>query len=217
MDEPVLIELFCGACRSRFYVCERDFRGHRYCQDVCRGRGQRKARQAANARHQRSTDGRADHRDRNRAWRKRKSAATCVTDKGSKKLACVAPLPTPDRLPVAMEVAVQSDGAGKNDEAIQVDSVDGAKPHAAVVVGRDGRDPQSGSTARYVATTPPRDDDNDRGLVDVVGCKAVCCCVCGRAGRLTLPVFRGRSGRRGPQRAFRGRDRPTAAAARTAN
>lgn len=217
MDELVLIELLCAACRSIFHVCERDYRGHRYCQEMCRGRGQRQARRAANDRHQRSAEGRADHRDRNRALRKRKSAATSVTDMGSKEFDHVASLPTPERLPVAMEVAVQSEGEGKNDEAIQIDGVFDARPDAVVAPGRDGRDLESRAAVRAFPASPTRDDDVARRLVDVPLRQAARCCVCGCIGQFILPGFRGRAGRRGPQRVFRGRDRSAYTPSRAAN
>ena len=217
MDELVLIELFCGACRSRFFVCERDFRGHRYCQDVCRIRGQRKATKPPIRGTSDRPRGELGHGDRNRALRKRKSDAACVTDEGSEKLACVASLPTPDHLPAAMEVAAQSDGEGKNDEAIHLDSFGSAKPDAAVAVGRDRRDPKSGSATGKFPPSPTRNDDTVRGLVDVAGRQVACCCVCRRVGQFILPGIRGRSGRRGPQRVFRGRDRSADTAARAAN
>ena len=65
-----------------FYVCRRCDRGQRYCSERCRGKARREQRRAANRRHQRSEEGRLDHRDRQRAYRRR-LVLLRVTDQGS--------------------------------------------------------------------------------------------------------------------------------------
>lgn len=65
-----------------FYVCRPCDRGQRYCSDRCREKARREQRRAANGRHQRSEEGRLDHRDRQRSYRQRQ-AARRVTDQGS--------------------------------------------------------------------------------------------------------------------------------------
>ena len=59
-----------GAARG-FYICASCYRGQRYCGAPCRATAQRRQRRQANARHQRSPEGRLDHRDRQRAYRAR--------------------------------------------------------------------------------------------------------------------------------------------------
>ena len=67
---------FCGAsrCRALFFVCSRCDRGQRYCSLVCQKQVRRLQWRAASLRHQRSPQGRLDHRDRQRAYRQRKAA-----------------------------------------------------------------------------------------------------------------------------------------------
>lgn len=75
-------------CRALFWLCRRCDRGQRYCSLVCRAKARRRQRRAANRRHQQSPEGRLDHRDRQRAWRRR--LQTRVTDQGSVPVVCPA-------------------------------------------------------------------------------------------------------------------------------
>ena len=119
MDEPKvdLHQLFCGICGDRFFVCVQDFRGQSYCGPGCRRQGRLRARRAANARHQRSAEGRLDHRDRQRAYMARASPlgeTTSVTDTGSEKLASLAPCASP-RGPIAFTVQAFATGGQGHD------------------------------------------------------------------------------------------------------
>jgi hypothetical protein len=76
-----------GACGSVFYVCRLCDRGQRYCSERCRDKSRREQRRAANRRHQRSPEGRLDHRDRQREYRRR-LVARRVTDQGSGGHSC---------------------------------------------------------------------------------------------------------------------------------
>jgi hypothetical protein len=69
-------------CGAVFYVCRSCDRGQVYCSSDCRTAARRAQRRAANGRHQRSPEGRADHRDRQREYRRR-LVARHVTDQGS--------------------------------------------------------------------------------------------------------------------------------------
>jgi hypothetical protein len=64
-----------------FYLCRPCDRGQRYCSERCREKSRRQQRRAANRRHQRSDEGRLDHRDRQREYRLR--LVERVTDQGS--------------------------------------------------------------------------------------------------------------------------------------
>jgi hypothetical protein len=72
-----------------FFICSLCDRGQVYCSPTCRGIARRLQLRAANLRHQRSEEGRLDHRDRQRDYRRRlardafASAAKSVTDHGS--------------------------------------------------------------------------------------------------------------------------------------
>ena len=71
-----LRQVACAGCRSIFFICRRCDRGQIYCGIGCRVRGRRQAQARANARHQASDEGRADHRDRQRAYMSRRRAMT---------------------------------------------------------------------------------------------------------------------------------------------
>ena len=61
----------CRGCGERVFVCRPCDRGQRYCGEGCRGPARRAQRSAARLRHQRSPEGREDHRDHQRAYRER--------------------------------------------------------------------------------------------------------------------------------------------------
>lgn len=66
-----LIRRECRRCRATFGVCHRDFRGQRYCSERCRRDARSEGHREANRKHQRSPEGRDDHRDRQREYVKR--------------------------------------------------------------------------------------------------------------------------------------------------
>jgi hypothetical protein len=69
------------SCGAVFYLCPHCDRGQRYCSSRCRDKSRRRQRREANRRHQQSVEGRLDHRDRQRAYRRRLQAR--VTDQSS--------------------------------------------------------------------------------------------------------------------------------------
>src|SRR5215813_2637111 len=89
--ELLFRQCFCRApgCGLMFFVCSHCDRGQVYCGPGCRDATRRLQMRAANLRHQRSEEGRLDHRDRQRAYRQRlawsatTSASENVTDQGS--------------------------------------------------------------------------------------------------------------------------------------
>jgi len=71
-------------CHAPFFICSHCDRGHCYCSEDCRRQARLRQRRCANGRHQRSEEGRLDHRDRQREYRLRQqAAAAAVTDHGS--------------------------------------------------------------------------------------------------------------------------------------
>ena len=58
-----------AGCPAVFYICGACYRGQAYCGARCRAPAQRQHRRDANPRHQRSPEGRLDHRDRQRVYR----------------------------------------------------------------------------------------------------------------------------------------------------
>jgi hypothetical protein len=102
-----------------FYVCRPCDRGQVYCSSDCRTAARRAQKRTANGRHQRSPEGRADHRDRQREYRRR-LVSLRVTDQGSDELSS---LPT---------LGGAADEAPNQFETMQVGTV------RCVVCGRSG-------------------------------------------------------------------------------
>ena len=71
--EVVWRQLFCrgSGCGAMFYICGSCYRGQVYCGDECRRRMRRQQMRRANRKHQDSPEGRLDHRDRQRVYRKK--------------------------------------------------------------------------------------------------------------------------------------------------
>lgn len=82
-EQVLLRQRRCRAewCGAIFYLCRSCDRGQRYCSWRCREKARREQRRAANRKHQRSDEGRLDHRDRQREYRLRLVGR--VTDQGS--------------------------------------------------------------------------------------------------------------------------------------
>ena len=83
MSEVTLRQRVCGQCYSVFWICPHCDRGQRYCNLTCRMQARRAQRRRANRRYQQSREGREDHRDRQREYRRRRRLLSGVTDKGS--------------------------------------------------------------------------------------------------------------------------------------
>ena len=66
-----LLRRVCLRCGTIFGICRSCFRGQRYCSDSCRKDARAEKHRASNRRHQRSPEGRDNHRDRQRDYRKR--------------------------------------------------------------------------------------------------------------------------------------------------
>jgi hypothetical protein len=83
------------ACARGFFICRRCDRGNRYCSAPCAAVGRAASVRAAKARHQRSEEGREDHREHARASRKRKRDLR-VTDQGPQSARDVSKVPPPN-------------------------------------------------------------------------------------------------------------------------
>lgn len=79
----VLRQLFCRAvgCGAMFFICLSCYRGQTYCSQPCRQKSRREQLRQANRRYQQSLEGRLDHRDRQRQYRRRRCGR--VTDQSS--------------------------------------------------------------------------------------------------------------------------------------
>ncbi len=87
--ETVLRQRVCRGreCQAVFWICRHCDRGQCYCSPACRDQARLEQRRRANCRHQRSPEGRLDHRDRQREYRRRRAQNVGVTDQGSLSIA----------------------------------------------------------------------------------------------------------------------------------
>jgi hypothetical protein len=103
-------------CRAVFLLCSHCDRGQRYCSLACRDQARLRQRRCANRRHQQSLEGRLDHRDRQREYRRRRAhraPPAGVTDHGSLLIASPASSQCGEVNASAIEVAPRSDAAGR--------------------------------------------------------------------------------------------------------
>jgi len=187
MDELVVFELTCSYCAKTFVVCRPDYRGQGYCKDVCRELGQAALRRLANAKHQRSEEGRRDHAEHQRALVTRKRAeAQAVTDASRQKVAFRAEWSAPDDPPMLTTSKVAADGEADADEIHGRDGpVGDTDPRA-----REPRDRRAlaGDLAATLGDTLSGSGVGvSAGIVAVARREAPRCIVCGRAGGRVLP------------------------------
>jgi len=187
MDELVVFELTCGYCAKTFVVCRPDYRGQSYCKDVCRELEQAALRRLANAKHQRSEEGRRDHAEHQRTLVTRKRAeAQAVTDVSRQKVAPRAEWPAPGDPPMLTTSKVAADGEADADEIHGRDGPIGdTDPRA-----REPRDRRAlaGDLAATLGDTLPGSGVGvAAGIVAVARREAPRCIVCGRAGGRVLP------------------------------
>jgi len=90
--EVVLRQRLCheNGCHAVFWICRHCDRGQRYCSRACRTLARLQQRRSANRRHQRSLEGRLDHRDRQRRYRRRWAQARARVT-GQASLSIVSP------------------------------------------------------------------------------------------------------------------------------
>jgi hypothetical protein len=103
-SELVLRQRFCRAntCGKVFWICRQCDRGQRYCSPRCRTETFRQQHRAANRRYQGSPEGRKDHSDRQRNYRRRRAwpdGKKSVTDEGSTPLLARVSMPLPASMP----------------------------------------------------------------------------------------------------------------------
>ncbi len=112
--EAILRQRVCrgSECHAVFWICRHCDRGQRYCSPACRAQARLQQRRRANDRHQRSPEGRLDHRDRQREYRKRCAERTRpagVTDQGSLSIASSATMPEWDTRSAQTTIPASSD------------------------------------------------------------------------------------------------------------
>jgi hypothetical protein len=94
-------------CGAVFWICQCCYRGQRYCSQRCRAKSRRQQRREANRRHQKSPEGRLDHRDRQREYRLRRARAR-VTDHTSNAPPASASILRPEPIPQALVAAPEN-------------------------------------------------------------------------------------------------------------
>ena len=70
--DVVLLQLFCGWCRARFFLCRSCYRGEGYCGEACRKASRLAIRRRAEARYRRSAGGRRQRAERSHYRRQRR-------------------------------------------------------------------------------------------------------------------------------------------------
>ena len=110
---PGFRQKFCKAegCGARFFICSHCDQGQSYCSYECRLRTRLEQHRPANRRHQQSPEGRADHRDRQRAYRRRKAAASLAPPPHHQQPSPVEPFSHHDRQPSAPGLTLKRDGS----------------------------------------------------------------------------------------------------------
>lgn len=195
----VLRQFGCGRCRKQCFACGPCDKNRAYCElcgPIRRAETARRARRA----HQKSEDGKADHRDRQRAYRAQKraerlhmaamsqertafSAAQSVMDLSAEKLPsgfrCASP---PARADSALESLVGSDGVTSAQSNHSISASADANSHCDVGA-KSGDGTPDKPAARIVLSRSTR-------------AKTVmptfCCTFCGRQGQWVRPdAFRG--------------------------
>ena len=118
MDDDELRFERCGLCHFVFCVCRPCYRGQGFCGPPCKLAARATSKRAARARHRASDEGRLDHRDHERARRKRvrEAETASVADHGPAFLSSVASVCPPRDPPAPMSGAVAIDGEGHDDE-----------------------------------------------------------------------------------------------------
>ncbi len=68
----VVLMIDCAHCQHGFAICKSCYRGHKYCSESCRALGYRQNKVKARKKYDSSSEAKADHRDRQKAFRLRK-------------------------------------------------------------------------------------------------------------------------------------------------
>ena len=140
MDDEQLRFERCGLCQLVFCVCRPCYRGQGFCGPPCKVAARTKSKRAARARHRQSPEGRLDHRDHERARRKRLREAeiSSVADHSPRFLDPVASVSPPRDPPSPISGAVAIDGEGHDDETRTDSAADRQRGHHPDF-GADGR------------------------------------------------------------------------------
>jgi hypothetical protein len=173
----------CAYCTKLFCLCRRHDRGHAYCGDVCRRDGRKRSIRLAQAKYQRSAEGRADQCDRMRF--RRLTARSRVMDQGIEKLA---------RSGIAIAPMHASDFVVKRDDVPASENNDRID-HGSDSAASEG-DPDPSAMARQSASASALETSQPLGPtsptrvvgspVGLSGGTPLRCIVCGRVGNFYL-------------------------------
>jgi hypothetical protein len=141
-DQDLLRLRACHRCYAPFWICRFCDRGQRYCSSRCRASAQQEQQRLANRRHQQSLEGRLDHRDRQRAYRKR-CAQRRVTDQSSPALVSASKMQPCDFGSTQIAARVGSSALRVRFRALPAWHARKLPPPRCVICGRQGyvRDP----------------------------------------------------------------------------
>ncbi len=173
----------CARCFRLFGICRKHDRGHSYCSDSCRNKARKKSVRLAQARYQRSAEGRADQRDRMR--HRRLTPRFRVIDQGSEKLAqsekVIAPVHASDSKVGSNDMPA----CENNDRIDHSDDSAGCKKHPAI-----GAPAWQSVAASALETRQPLDAASPAGVAAspdrLPGNPTIRCIVCGRVGYFYL-------------------------------
>lgn len=187
--------LSCGQCLRSFVVCETCDRNRRkYCSNTCAAAALKEAKRRARYRHQRSEEGLADHRERNRDYRERLR----VMDTCSENLAP----------PVKVVLAHQSEGAGTNGQQHEGNNHDHSSRDSCTGPRRRWRLHAGALTSLYLVYTSPSITDTAGVASAVVQPSGPCCALCGRVVRMAADMPQRYSRHRGWRAPLSNRGRP---------
>jgi hypothetical protein len=201
VDDHRLVQ--CGLCQGLFGLCRSCDRGQAYCPEPCRAVARRGVVRAARQRHRDSPEGRADHRDHQRAYRARRGRR--VRDLGSKKLADSASVCAGgDASGTEVGPPVIAACQDNNDEFDHGHARPRGDARSGAGHGAGGRDDEGGAGGS-IPDAPPGGTHTARRTGALAATTPLRCALCGQPGRWLRngPTRRARHGR--AHSALRGR------------
>ena len=100
MNDMKAHRLICPQCKEIFSICVHCYRGHRYCSSHCKTLGRRQTYKRSSSAYQSSFQGRKNHRQRQKIYRKNRQLQKSVTQHSSVKLVKALNKPPSLRRPV---------------------------------------------------------------------------------------------------------------------
>ena len=184
----VLIQLVCGWCRARFFVCRPCYHGQGYCGDLCREKSRKEILAKAEQTYRKKPEVRASRAERARFRRaRRREEAARVAHLGSTLATGAADLPTPTGpvSPIPGEPA--TGGGSESNGAVHDDHQARQQPDAAAAETGQRR-ADAGLAALSGAVLLGEAGQGAIGRpVALARCPLARCAVCGRTSDWILP------------------------------